>query len=93
MNTTAIRVTIHGRVQGVGYRAWCVRTAVSLQLDGWVRNRADGTVEALLVGQHEAVEDMLARCSEGPLLARVEKVISESAQGITEKGFAQKPTV
>lgn len=89
----AVRARIHGKVQGVGYRAWTVREATSLQLDGWVRNRIDGTVEALFVGDEQNVKAMLDRCLKGPLLARVKHVETEPAQGITEKGFQQKPTV
>ena len=93
MTQTAKRARIYGRVQGVSYRAWTVREATALQLDGWVRNRTDGTVEALFVGEEDVVGLMLERCLKGPLLAKVEKVEIEPAQGITEKGFEQKPTV
>ncbi len=58
----AIRqVTIRGRVQGVGYRAWVEERALAHDLEGWVRNRRDGSVEALFAGPAEVVTDMVAR--------------------------------
>jgi len=62
----AIRIRIAGRVQGVGFRAWTQRRATEAGVSGWVRNRADGDVEALLSGPAEAVESLLAACREGP---------------------------
>ena len=70
----SIRVRISGDVQGVGFRAWTERRAVALGLSGWVRNLADGDVEAVFAGPAEAVETMLAACREGPRHARVTKV-------------------
>ena len=69
-----VRLTIHGRVQGVGYRAWLARNAGQRGLTGWVKNRHHGTVEALLCGDAGAVEEMIGECSEGPLAARVSHV-------------------
>ncbi len=71
---TAVRVVIHGRVQGVWYRGWTERNATDLGLSGWVRNRRDGTVEALFVGAGDRVQDMIRRCNEGPPPARVDQV-------------------
>jgi acylphosphatase len=71
---TALRVTVHGRVQGVFYRDWTVRTARALGLTGWVRNEAGGTVEALLQGEDAAVRRMIGRMHEGPPAARVEGI-------------------
>lgn len=68
------QVVIHGRVQGVGYRAWTQRTARELSLQGWVRNLEDRTVEAVFVGPRGAIEEMVRRCHEGPRLARVTQV-------------------
>jgi acylphosphatase len=68
---SAIRLRIKGRVQGVGYRAWLEREARSRGLRGWVRNRRDGTVEALLIGEDDAVEAVIAACTRGPRLAKV----------------------
>jgi acylphosphatase len=76
----AIRqVTIRGRVQGVGYRAWVEHGAVAHDLEGWVRNRRDGSVEALFAGPAEVVTDMVARCRRGPSSSRVDAVTEESA--------------
>jgi acylphosphatase len=67
----AWRVTIRGRVQGVGYRDAMIDTASALGVCGWVRNRSDGTVEALMQGDAAAVERLLAWCRRGPPAARV----------------------
>lgn len=67
-------VLIRGRVQGVGYRAWVERAAARHRLAGWVRNRRDGTVEAVFAGPTEAVETMIEACREGPYGARVDAV-------------------
>jgi len=80
MSTTIHRVTIRGRVQGVGYRAWVEHQAIRLGLDGWVRNRRDGSVEALFVGPEDAVNEMMARCRRGPSAAHVDAVAVEQAQ-------------
>ena len=61
-----VRVRIAGRVHGVGYRYWTEETAIGLALTGWVRNRRDGTVEALFAGEPEDVAEMLRRCRQGP---------------------------
>jgi acylphosphatase len=76
----AIRqVTIRGRVQGVGYRAWVEHQARVQHLEGWVRNRRDGSVEALFAGPADVVSKMIASCRRGPVSARVEAVHDESA--------------
>ena len=64
-------VTIRGRVQGVGYRAWAEVTALELGVEGWVRNRRDGSVEAGLAGSEEVVLTMIELCRDGPPGARV----------------------
>ena len=64
-------VVVHGRVQGVGFRAFVEDTAERLGVDGWVRNRRDGTVEALFTGALEAVDAMIEACRGGPPGARV----------------------
>jgi len=71
MEQKRVRVVITGWVQGVGFRASCQREAVARGLTGWVRNRWDGTVEALFEGPAEAVDDMLAWCRHGPPMAQV----------------------
>jgi acylphosphatase len=76
----AIRhVTVRGRVQGVGYRYFVEREAQSLDLEGWVRNRRDGSVEAVFAGSVEAVTAVIAACRRGPSSARVEALQDEAA--------------
>ncbi len=89
----AVIARIHGRVQGVGFRAWTVSEAERLGLDGWVRNRRDGSVEALFAGPREAVELMLERCRHGPPLARVERIEQRETSDPAPPGFRQLPTV
>jgi acylphosphatase len=67
-------VVIRGRVQGVGYRAWAEYTALDHDLEGWVRNRRDGSVEAVFAGPPEAVVQMIEACRRGPPGARVDTV-------------------
>jgi acylphosphatase len=93
MTTTARRIRVHGKVQGVFYRGWTVDEARALGLDGWVRNRLDGSVEIVAVGSAEAVDTLDARCHEGPPAARVDRVDVEETPGIVAQGFTQKPTV
>lgn len=71
MSVETVRVEIVGRVQGVGYRAWTHRTAARMGLAGFVRNRRDGTVEAVFQGPAETVAAMIAACRSGPGLSRV----------------------
>lgn len=70
----AVHVRVIGRVQGVFYRAWTGQTARALGLAGWVRNRGDGSVEAVFSGPAKAVAAMIEKCQQGPPAARVEKV-------------------
>ena len=72
--TKIVRVTIGGYVQGVGYRAWMEMEARAGGVRGWVRNRLNGDVEALLAGPPDAVEALCAACWRGPAQARVDKV-------------------
>lgn len=83
----AKRLVIAGRVQGVGYRDWMVFKAQGLGLDGWVRNRADGTVEALIAGDVASVEEMARLCRRGPRLAEVSSIDEEMAELPEEPGF------
>jgi len=73
------QVTIRGRVQSVGYRAWVEYQAVRDGLEGWVRNRTDGSVEAVFAGSEELVAGMIALCRRGPPSARVEAVFDDAA--------------
>jgi acylphosphatase len=88
----AAHVRIEGRVQGVGYRAWTRRTASSLGLDGWVRNRRDGSVEAHFQGPDEAVAAMIARCRQGPSAADVTQVLYSAAEPGVFGGFEMRET-
>ena len=76
-----VRVIIEGMVQGVCYRAWTKQNALGLGLAGWVRNRRDGSVEALFRGPVEAVDRMVALCREGPAAARVTETRAEPFSG------------
>ena len=96
----AIRhVTVSGRVQGVGYRAWVAQQATSRGLDGWVRNRRDGSVEAVFSGPEDVVADMIASCRRGPISARVDAVQANAGTSDllnlrgTGEGFTFLPTV
>jgi acylphosphatase len=93
--TRSVRLTIRGRVQGVGYRAWATDTARSLGLAGWVRNRTDGTVEAVVAGDDEAVGRFVASCQAGPPVARVSAVDVAPADPADAggPGFEHRPTV
>jgi acylphosphatase len=79
MSETIRHLTIRGRVQGVGYRYWFEQQARARGLEGWVRNRRDGSVEALLAGPAEAVAELIAQCRRGPSSARVDAVQDEDA--------------
>lgn len=70
----AVKVTITGRVQGVGFRYWTEREAAARGLDGWVRNRADGAVEAAFAGETGQVDAMVAACWRGPSFSKVAAV-------------------
>jgi acylphosphatase len=73
-------VIVRGRVQGVGYRAWVQDQALRLDLEGWVRNRRDGAVEAVFAGAEEAVAAALEACHRGPPAARVDAVEAQEAE-------------
>jgi acylphosphatase len=79
MSVTICRVVIRGRVQGVGYRAWTEYTALEIGLEGWVRNRSDGTVEALFAGPADVVASMLDACRRGPPGSHVDAIDEQEA--------------
>lgn len=88
MNKRHVRVTVYGRVQGVGFRHVAIREAQRLDISGWVANRPDGTVELDLQGSPEAVEKMLDWCGRGPATAFVRevRVVEKTPRGDME-GF------
>ena len=89
-----VRLRIFGRVQGVWYRGWTVEQARSLGLSGWVRNRRDGSVEAVVRGPDAAVERMIIACWDGPPAARVDAVdvADAPAEDLIGSGFVQLET-
>ena len=88
------RLVVTGRVQNVFYRAWFVDQARALGLDGWVRNRADNGVEAVVQGPAELVEAIVARAREGSPASRVADVaVTDDAPAETLQGFEQRPTL
>jgi acylphosphatase len=90
--TKTVQVRITGQVQGVGYRAWTEQAARSRSLGGWVRNRRDGSVEMLISGANDKVDDMLAHLWIGPTESRVERVDAEQAHAPMQLGFRTLPT-
>jgi len=99
MSDTIRHVTIRGRVQGVGYRYFVEHAALSRDLEGWVRNRRDGSVEAVFAGPAAAVTAVIAACRRGPSSARVDAVHDEAANpdmlDLREAGerFSVLPTI
>ena len=87
----AVRVEIHGRVQGVWYRAWTEREALARGLGGWVRNCRDGAVEAVFSGPPEIVDEMILACWSGPPAANVVDIRKFPAE-FTGIGFSVLPT-
>lgn len=89
----SVRVRIEGRVQGVGFRAWVERKAVGHGLDGWVRNRRDGGVEAVFAGPATTVDTMVAECHQGPRSSTVAMARVLDDRGAVSQGFTVGPTV
>lgn len=88
------RLVITGRVQGVGYRDWLAGEARALGLNGWVRNRRDGSVEAVASGADSALAALVERAWAGPMMARVDGVAVSDAGGETlAEGFVRRETV
>jgi acylphosphatase len=87
-----VHVSITGRVQGVGFRDWLAGEARTHGLSGWVRNRREGSVEAVLAGDGEALQAVLAACRQGPPMARVDDMVAEDAAEPPGPGFQILPT-
>lgn len=96
MSERTVHVRVEGRVQGVGYRDFVLRSARELGLKGWVRNRRDRSVEAVLQGAAKDVAILLGRCEQGPPAASVTRVevIGEDAGDFSGfEGFEVRPTL
>jgi acylphosphatase len=91
MPDSKLHLRIEGRVQGVGYRQSMVGQALRLGVTGWVRNRRDGSVEAMLCGEAGAVERLLDWAGRGPTHARVDRVLSSPGEG-EFRGFVERET-
>lgn len=92
-DAVSVNARIKGRVQGVWYRAWTVEQATARGLSGWVRNRADGSVEAVFSGTAESVADMLKACAEGPTAAVVTGIETADVASPEQNGFRQLATL
>lgn len=93
MTRPALRIRIRGRVQGVGFRWWLTTEARRLGLQGWVRNRDDGSVEALVMGDQRAIAKLVESCHRGPAGALVRSVDTEPGEDDGSREFEQKATV
>lgn len=96
--TVARHIIAKGRVQGVGYRNFVAEAAAAERLQGWVRNRMAGTVEAVLIGPAEAVDTVIEECRKGPRAARVDGIDQSEATPeqralYSGAGFEVLPTV
>ncbi len=92
MKRDAVRLIVKGRVQGVGYRWWARGEARALGLNGWVRNRADGSVELLAIGTPAAIETFIEACRRGPAAATVTSVDRAAAEDDGSEDFEAAPT-
>ena len=90
---TSLKVQVHGFVQGIGFRDFLVMAAEAQKLDGWVRNRSDGTVEALVSGPTKAVEIFVTNATKGPQGAKVSAVDLHVSEAPKEKGFIRRPSL
>jgi len=88
----AKHVLVSGLVQGVWFRGWTVENAQARGLHGWVRNRPDGTVEAVFAGPPDLVDDMIAACRTGPATARVDAVAQSQVLDEGWRDFTQRAT-
>jgi len=94
MSERIIHLRIHGLVQGVAFRHYMTREALKLGIAGWVRNRSDGSVEAVAQGQEEAVRQLADWARHGPRAARVDRVDEQPWTGEVPDGpFQQAPTL
>jgi acylphosphatase len=87
----ALRLSVLGRVQGVGFRWWAIRTALRLGVRGWVRNRADGSVEIQAIGSRDRLDALVQACRTGPAAAKVTSVLAAKTEDDGSMGFEQHP--
>lgn len=92
MSRITRRINVRGRVQGVFFRDWTVGEAQALGLDGWVRNRRDGSVEIVAAGAADRVAALIERCREGPPAAAVSAVDVAESEEAVEAGFRRAAT-
>jgi acylphosphatase len=90
---TTFKLRIKGLVQGVGYRDWAIEQAKARGLNGWIRNRSDGTVELLISGPDKAVQDMLGACTMGPEAASVSNIDILNEKTAPDAGFTRRPSL
>jgi acylphosphatase len=90
---TTMRLKIEGAVQGVGFRDFAIEQANARRLTGWIRNRGDGSVEALASGPTKKVEEFIAACMQGPALARVSNIDLSPAEPPERMGFTRRPSL
>ncbi|QIB32343.1 acylphosphatase [Ancylobacter pratisalsi] len=97
MTPQITRLVIHGRVQGVGYRAWLAKRARHEGYSGWVRNRRDGTVEALIDAAPDSLVVFIAACREGPPASRIDHIevtgLPREGETFIADDFTVRPTV
>lgn len=88
-------LVVYGRVQGVGFRHFVTQKANRLEMKGWVRNRRDGTVEAVVAGKSQDIEQLLAEIRKGPPASSVSNIEIEDLDNThsLESDFTVKPTV
>ena len=90
---TAKRIIVTGQVQGVFFRNWTVAKGLELGVDGWVRNRSDGSVEIHACGTADALDRLILACRSGPPAAAVERVEVRDSGEPCSAGFGKKPTL
>ena len=90
---TSLRMVIEGFVQAVGYRHFAIEEARKLGVNGWIRNRSNGTVEALVSGTTQAVEAFVGACMRGPPGSTIKNIDLHKAEPPTERGFHQRPSI
>jgi acylphosphatase len=90
---TSLKVHVHGFVQGVGFRDFLMMAAQQNKLDGWVRNRSDGSVEALVSGPTKSVEAFVSSATQGPQGAKISAVDLHNSEPPADKGFVRRPSL